>query len=479
MPGQPPDMLLDPDRSSGPDMSPDDVMALLGHRAARLKLRPTFYYYVVPFGKGRLLGYRPRRRGGVWHLKMKIDGRARTRFLAIADDLEEADGVRVLRFDQALRRAREIFGGEPETFFRRRDPDMLAHTLRVCPVGDRFTVGHALEAYLAEKKAKNSRHAFHHAVADANAYIVGDLAACPCDELDITHLRQWFRDLHIRAEGTSNFLRRARNQPLVINDGEADRLARRRANSVLIVLKAALNMAWRDGRIADDGPWRRLRPYPNARRARQRVLGDEEIRALLAAAPLDLRRLVKGALFTGCRVGELRELRPSNFNYRSGTLFVHATKTAKSRNIVLSFEAIAFFQRLIEGLGEEHPVFHRAGLKPWGRAHHTMPMRRASSDAGFEEAVVFHDLRHTYASRLLMAGVSPFVVADQLGHADCTQLIKTYGHVSVDFAVQQIRERSPLVAASAAEAKRAADWHRSVQDHPALKVRPVSRRSIG
>ena len=459
--------------------SPDEVKALLSDRAQRVRLRPAVLHYVIPLGDTRYLAYLPRRRGGVWHVKTLIDGNTRARLMAIADDLEEADGVRVLNYAQALERAKEIFGGDVELFFRRRGAEMLPHTLRVCPIGNRYTVGHALRDYLADKKATGSRKGYEHMLSDINAYIVGDLAAVPCDELDVARLREWFHSLSIRSDGASNFLRRTHNEPLAINDGEADRLIKRRANSILTVLKAALNMAWRDGKIAEDSAWRRLKPHRHTRKARKRVLNDDEIEALLAAAPLDLRRLILGALFTGCRAGELRELRPSDFNYRAGTIFVHATKTGRSRNIVLSYEAISFFEQLVHGLGDEHPIFHREGLKPWGYNLHTRPMRNASADAGFEMPVVFHDLRHTYASRLIMAGVSPFVVADQLGHADCTQLIKTYGHVSAEFAIEQVRERTPLVATSAAEVKKAAEWHKSIQDHPALKRRPISRKSVG
>lgn len=187
---------------------------------------------------------------------------------------------------------------------------------------------------------------------------------------------------------------------------------------------------------------------------------------LLAAAQPDLRKLILGALYTGCRAGELRELRPSNFDYKSGHLFVHATKTSRSRNIVLSYEAISFFERITHGLGDQHQIFHNHHLQCWPKSSYTNAMRQASSDAGLEPLPVLQDLRHTYASNLIMAGVSPFVIADQLGHADCTQIIKTYGHVSAEFAVEQIRRRSPLVVASASEARRTEKWHRKLNIAP-------------
>lgn len=437
-----------------------EMARLLADPSERGKLRPTGYYYLIKFDTNRALGYRPRLRGGVWHLKSRINGSVRTRLLAIADDLEQADGVRVLDCQQAIAKAREIFTHDHEGFFALQRLELLPNTLRICPIGTAYTVGHALHDYLEEKRALGAIRAYKSSVADANAYIVGDLSSIPCTELDIKALKAWFHTLGTLSPDASNFVRRARNQPLIVNDGEADRKAKLRANCVLITLKAALNLAWRDHRIESDAAWRRLLPYRSVRKARARMLTKNEIAALLAVAPPDLKKLILGGLFTGCRVGELRALRPSNFNYEAGRLFVHATKTGRSRNVILSYEAISFFERATHGLGEQHLIFRTRECEPWAQAGHTWHMRKASADANLDPPVVFHDLRHTYASHLIMAGVSPFVVADQLGHADCTQVIKTYGHVSAEFAVDQVRSLSPRIEASEAANKRMERWHK-------------------
>lgn len=188
-----------------------------------------------------------------------------------------------------------------------------------------------------------------------------------------------------------------------------------------------------------------------------------------------------GALLTGCRVGELLALRPSNFNHESGHLFVHASKTGRSRNIVLSYEGISFFERLTHGLGEKDPLFVMSSGRPWSKGGHAMPMRCASLEAGLNPPAIFHDLRHTYASNLIMAGVSVFVVADQLGHADCTQVIKTYGHISSHFATEQLRTLSPIVDSSLAAVRRTAKWHKglaSARKSGATSLVGLRRKSI-
>lgn len=40
----------------------------------------------------------------------------------------------------------------------------------------------------------------------------------------------------------------------------------------------------------------------------------------------------------------------------------------------------------------------------------------------------FHDLRHTYATLLLMQGESPAYVRDQLGHSSIKMTVDIYGH---------------------------------------------------
>jgi len=382
--------------------------------------------------------------------------------IGIADDFEAADGKQILSFQQALEIAEKVFQGDYREYFSERRLDSIPRQLRVSPIGDRYTVGHALHDFLADKKVRSSRAGFNHAMADTNAYIVGELSSIPCDELQAEQLRNWLHRIGANNMVQSNFARQGHNAPIGHNDGESVRKAKLRANSVFITLKAALNMAWRDGKIDSDTAWRRLSPYKNVKKARNRILSKDEIDRLLAAARPDLRKLILGGLFTGCRAGELRELRPSNFNYVAGHLFVHATKTSRSRNIVLSYEAISFFERISFGLDDQHPLFHKEHLDCWSKSAYTRFMRQASERAGLSPPVVFQDLRHTYASNLIMAGVSPFVIADQLGHADCTQIIKTYGHVSADFAVEQIRRRSPLVVASPKDVARTAKWHRNL-----------------
>jgi integrase len=65
----------------------------------------------------------------------------------------------------------------------------------------------------------------------------------------------------------------------------------------------------------------------------------------------------------------------------------------------------------------------------WRKGDAQYPMELAVERAGIEP-VVFHELRHTYASDLIKRGVSLLIVAKQLGHADTRMVEKHYGHLA-------------------------------------------------
>jgi integrase len=61
-------------------------------------------------------------------------------------------------------------------------------------------------------------------------------------------------------------------------------------------------------------------------------------------------------------------------------------------------------------------------LAPWER------FDRLAAAAGLAR-ITFHDLRHSYATGALKAGVSPKVVSERIGHADVGFFLHTYAHV--------------------------------------------------
>ena len=67
-----------------------------------------------------------------------------------------------------------------------------------------------------------------------------------------------------------------------------------------------------------------------------------------------------------------------------------------------------------------------------GRPPHPDSIRqrfdRLAAAAGLQR-ITFHDLRHSYATAALKAGVSPKIVSERIGHADVGFFLQTYAHV--------------------------------------------------
>jgi integrase len=70
-------------------------------------------------------------------------------------------------------------------------------------------------------------------------------------------------------------------------------------------------------------------------------------------------------------------------------------------------------------------------------------MMRTVCDAAKIPGMVFHELRHTYASTLVNAGVPLVFVAQQLGHGNTRQVEKHYGHLCKTAKADAVRRLTP------------------------------------
>lgn len=215
----------------------------------------------------------------------------------------------------------------------------------------------------------------------------------------------------------------------------------------------AFRHAWDSGRLTSDRPLRCLHRIAVPPAARTLFLNRDECHRLLSNCTPALARLVLAGLYTGCRVGELGQLRVSDVGREVFGLHVSAFKLAPARFVFLPDEAMAFFLSLCDGKEQGDHVLHSDKGKVWNRQHANL-FRRAVSQAGLPPEFVFHGLRHTYASDLVRNGVPLSLVARQLGHADTRSVAATYGHLAERFREDQIRTRfSPLSEIYRAEAK--------------------------
>ena len=189
------------------------------------------------------------------------------------------------------------------------------------------------------------------ALSATNLHIRPALGALPVAKLTTKRLRDWHHaiaDKPRQARGKRGEPPKDAKQRTAGRD--AIRKRRATANRVLTVLKAALNHAWREGIVPSDDAWRRVSPFKGVDAPVIRYLSREDECAVLSTpARADFRDLVRGALLTGCRYGELIALRAADYNADAGTVTVRESKAGKVRHVVLTDEGRTLFDALTAG----------------------------------------------------------------------------------------------------------------------------------
>jgi integrase len=392
----------------------------------RLKARGKPYYRAIE--PGLHLGYRKPLSGpGKWIARHYVGDQAyQVEVIGTADDYSDADGVAVLSYRQAQAKARERMVARVHHAAGKRGP---------------LTVRDAIEGYLEFLEAH--RKTAGEARIRASAFILPSLGDVEVQSLTTEQIRKWHSDLAkmaARARTTPGSKQQYRQQ-----DDSADGIRRRRstANNLLRILKAALNLAWREGRTPSDAAWRRAEPFKAVTAARARYLTIPECQRLINACKPAFRNLVQAALVTGCRYGELCQLQVKDFNRDSGTLHIRTSKTGKERHIVLNDEGRALFESFTAGRAGNALLLVKDDGSAWNTSNQAEPMAKACAHARIEPPANFHCLRHTYCSLGIMRGMPLTVAARNLGHANTKMVEAHYGHLATDFITQTVRATAP------------------------------------
>jgi integrase len=141
--------------------------------------------------------------------------------------------------------------------------------------------------------------------------------------------------------------------------------------------------------------------------------------------------------FTGCRVGEAREIAWRDVDFDAGEIIVRGdtktgTKNWELRRVPLIPDARALFQRVrSERTGEplDAKVFRVGECQK--------SLDRAAEKVGTNR-ITHHDLRHLFATRCIESGVDIPTVSRWLGHKDGGALaMKTYGHLRREHSIAQ------------------------------------------
>ncbi len=195
----------------------------------------------------------------------------------------------------------------------------------------------------------------------------------------------------------------------------------RLANHVLAILSKIFTLAECWGvRPEGSNPCRLVKRYPEAKR--ERSLSEEELERLgsvLSQAENKRRELpdvintIRLLVFTGCRLGEIVNLRWEDVDFDAGALVLPESK-AGGRVRVVGGEAMRILSAIprrynspwvLHGRNPERPLRDDTVKQAW---------RRIRKQAGIED-VHLHDLRHTVATHAEPADATSFMVRDMPG----------------------------------------------------------------
>ncbi len=398
-------------------------------RTARSRLARRRKPYWRKIDQSCHVGYYRGKRGGSWIARYFLgDGRYAETKIALADDVQDADGVAVLSFTQAQSHARRWFSEQARK---------KAGIYSALP----YKLADAIHDYLRwyevhRKDISNVRYRFE-------ALILPSLGQKEVSKLTPQTIRTWHEGLAT----TPPRSRTAKGMPQRYREASDDAEYRRRrratANKSLTILKAVLNHAWREGKVASDDAWRRVQPFAKVDAPKVRYLTAAEITPLVNACDPDFRQLVRAGLLTGCRYGELVAMRCADYNPDAGNVYVQPGKAGKARHVTLSEEGQNFFAEATVGRPGDAIIFLRSDGKRWGKSHQARPLAAACVRAKISPPASFHTLRHTHASHLAMRGVPLMVIAHHLGHADTRMTERHYAHLAPSYIADAIRAGLP------------------------------------
>lgn len=210
-------------------------------------------------------------------------------------------------------------------------------------------------------------------------------------------------------------------------------------NRDLEVLRHMLFWGVDEGLLAGN-PLSRMPMVRERRKPRPVLTLYDEARLVAASAP-HLQALILAALNTGMRRGELLSQRWEHIDFTRRVLSVTHSKTAggEAREIPLS---TCFYEFLV-GIRQPEGIVFRFKKRP-------LRLIKTAWRAAIRRAGIryyrFHDLRHTFNTRLLEAGVMQEVRKALMGHSSGEDVHAIYTHVELPLKRDAIRKLEEWVA---------------------------------
>ncbi len=211
----------------------------------------------------------------------------------------------------------------------------------------------------------------------------------------------------------------------------AQEVSKSTVNRSLNTLKSLFNKAVQWGKLSDS-PAKSIKKFKENSQ-RLRFLEKEEINRLLQNCTGHIRPIVIIALNTGMRKGEILSLKWEQVDIQHKVLHLFDTKNGERRDIPLNQNVLSTLVTI-----PRHPTSKYIFCDKTGKPYRNV---RKSFFTAVQKADIinlhFHDLRHTFASQLVMAGVDLNTVRELLGHKSLEMTLR-YSHLSPNHKMQAV-----------------------------------------
>jgi len=168
---------------------------------------------------------------------------------------------------------------------------------------------------------------------------------------------------------------------------------------------------------------------------RLKYLTEQEAQKIIELSPEPLKSIVIIALYTGMRQGEILNMRWQDIDLREKIITVPETKSNEKRYIPMNNTVLETILSRGHNINSQN-IFCNKDNKPISSSYVTHTFRKVIKKAGIKD-FRFHDLRHTFASWLVMKGVNLKTIQELLGHKDNRMTLR-YSHLSPEIKKQAV-----------------------------------------
>jgi integrase len=284
------------------------------------------------------------------------------------------------------------------------------------------TVQEAADNYLEYLELKKGASSAKDARGRIKLHILPIFADTPLDKIKHQDLRKWVHSFVV--EGSDEEIRKSKAT----------------ANRNLTILKAMLNLAYKEGLVSSNRAWKAVDKFAKPDGARKDFLNSDQVKSLLDNSDGYFRDLLKAGILTGARYGELCKLRVRDLDKNNGLLNIPHGKT-DPRTFPLTNTTKAFFVEMAKNKLPDVPLLTRNGADAWGHGDQSKLMREAVKKAELPNTVVFYTLRHSFIADVIDKNMNVFDIANITGTS--TDMIdKHYGKLFKDRVIDVLEKTS-------------------------------------